>query len=419
MTETMLTITADRLTIDHLQVEDPLVIDVVSRQDPSQRLGLLNRMLAVGARGLASMGMGLSLGDIDRRVKASVDDALAEGRRQVADTLEELHLAVAGTLDPDQRASIISRCLAELDGFRRALVEAVDPSRADSHTAKLLREVTAMLGAGGALEERLRVALDPANDASALGHSLRRLEERLDDLHRAVSEERGRTAEADRGTAKGFGYEDEVEERLRAWARPVGAVIERTSASEGKVGSDLVGDFVVSLPNGVRIVVEAKHQASISLNGSTGILAEMRRAIGNRGADAAVCLSRSAAFPIEVGCLGIYGDTVLAVDDGEGTLLWAAMVLATRHVDATRRGVDGIDATLISERLERIRSLAGQLSSSKRALTDIVASVEKVRQGLDGVRLDLLEAVSDIQITARHDAQVLPLPAGDRMTSIG
>ncbi len=390
------------VVIDGLRVDDPTVESVLSRHDPSEHEEMVLRMLAVGARGLASMGMGLDLADMDRRVKATMMEVLEEGRRRVAGTLEELTQTVTGQLDPEQRASTVGRLLTDLEGFRKSLSDLVDPARRDSHAAALLGEMAAMLGPDGPLDTRLRSALDPETDGSALAGALRRVEQRLEDLHAVLAENRGREVEADRGTAKGFLYEDELEEALRHWARPLGALVERTGASAGEVGADLVGDFVVVTPSGIRIVVEAKNCRTISLNGSGGILAELRRAMDNRSCQGAVCLSRNRSFPAEVGAFGVYGDVVLAVDDLDGTMLAVAMTWAVQRASLDRTAGDGlVDVAVVSERVERIRGLAGHLSSSRRALTEIVGSVEKVRGSMDSVRLDLMEAVSDLELAVR------------------
>ena len=398
-------LTAGALVVHGLRIDDPVVVDVVARHEPGQRREALERVLAVGARGVMSMGVGLELGDVDRRVRATVDDALQIGRREMADVVGALRTAVAADLDPDRAASTVGRCLAQMESFRASLEAAVDPGRTDSHTSRLLSEVASMLGAGGTLETRLRSVLDPDADGSALAAVLGRLEQRLDDLHVAVAEERGRRHEAERGTAKGFTYEDEVETCLRRWAAGAGAVVERTSTVEGSRGGELVGDFVVRLPDGTVIVVEAKDTGSTCLRGTTGILAELQRAADNRGADIAVCLSRSESFPAEVGRFGVYGDAVLAVDDGDGTMMAVAMTWAMHQARAGRRAADGVDVALLAERARRVGGLATRLSSTKRALTDISASVQKVRDTLETIRVELLEVASDVAVALRSEAE--------------
>lgn len=413
-TDDRISLEGDFTTVRSLRIDDPLVANLLSRHQVGERAEVFSRMVSIGARGMVSMGLGLELADVDRRVRMTVADALEEGRRHMGQSLTELQQAVTGSLDPDHRASVVGRCLTELEAFRAGLADSIDPRNSDSNAAALLHEMNAMLGPGGILDQRLRTALDPETDGSALAGALRRLEQRLDALHVAVAEGRGRESEALRGTAKGFEYEDRVEERLRRWARGRGATVERTSTVNGERGLDLAGDFVVLMPGGARIVVETKNSSSISLNGGGGILVELRRALDNRRAEAAVCLSRQAAFPAEVGPLGIYGDLVLAVDDPEDaddTMLTVALAIAVQRAEQARDTVSTIDPATITERLERIRSLATQLSSSKRSLTDIGGAVEKVKLSLEAIRIDMLETAADIQLAVRHgdEAEVIDL----------
>jgi hypothetical protein len=151
-----ISVTGDLVRIRDLEFEDPVVAEIISRQDGADRARSLVHMLTVGARGMTSMGLGLELSDVDRRVRATVADALEEGRRQIGTTLTELQEAVVDSLDPDHRASVVARCLGQLENFRTGLSAAVDPAHAGSHTATLLEEMKAMLGPGGILEQRLR-----------------------------------------------------------------------------------------------------------------------------------------------------------------------------------------------------------------------------------------------------------------------
>lgn len=403
----------DTIHINDFSLSDPVVAGLLKHQEGSQRSETLGRMLSVGGRGLTSMGLGVDLDEIDRRVGRSVTDALAQGRSEVATLLEEARREVVAVFDPDRGGSLIARCLEELDGFRRELSDAIDPNRVDSHTAAVIREVSGMLGPGGALERRLRLGLDPEHEGSPLGGSFRRIEQRLTELTERWAGDAARADEAEAGTRKGFDYEDELDGRLRAWARPRRARVERTSRSEGSIAGGLVGDFLIVMPSGARIVVEAKNSTNLTLNGGTGILQEMQRARDNRGAEAGVCVSRQDAFPAEVGSLAVYEGTVLAVDGAEGVILEVALTLAAESAELSGRHGAVLDMAAVSSRLDRIRNLASQLSSQRRALTDIVASVEKIRTGLDSVRQDLLEAVADIQLATRADAgEVVPLAVG-------
>ncbi len=181
-----------------------------------------------------------------------------------------------------------------------------------------------------------------------------------------------------------------------------GCVVENTGRTPGELAAgSVVGDLVVTLPTMRRVVVEAKNTARLTLHGPKGILRELDDALANRAADAAVCVSAVAAFPVEVGMFGIYGNRVLVVDDGEGTLLEAAVRVAALLAERTlATGRDAFDADALARRLANIRELANDLGASRRQLTDVSKSVEMVSVGLGTLRSTLLamvdEAVADL-----------------------
>ena len=414
MSNALVLVEGDVTRITDLTITDPVVAGLLGRQEEAGRAEGVRRMLVVGARGLTSMGLGVDIDDIDRRVGRAVSDALDRGRQGMSALLDQLIREVGSVFDPDTAGSVIDRSLRQLEAFRQELTAAIDPKRVDSHTAALIQGVAAMLGPGGALEERLRRELDPTQEGSPLGSSLRRLEEKLSELVERWIATEARATEAEAGTRKGFDYEEDLDLRLRAWARPRSARVERTSRSSGDLGGGLVGDFLIEMPSGTRMVVEAKNTASLSLNGTSGILEEMRRARHNRRAEVGVCVSRLPAFPAEVGTLGVYDDNVLVVDEADGILLEAALTLAAAYAEMARRAPAVIDVAAIASRLDRIRSLAVQLSSQRRALTDIISSVEKVRSGLESLRQELMEAASDLRVATRSGGgEVLALAVGE------
>jgi hypothetical protein len=157
-----------------------------------------------------------------------------------------------------------------------------------------------------------------------------------------------------------------------------------------------VGDYVVQLEDGTRIVVEAKNTRSISLLGADGMLAELDRAMANRDADLAICIAGQDAYPAEVGGFGVYGDRLLIVDDGEGVMVGIALRWARAWARARGAGLEPTDLTAVEERMGRIRQLAQLFSSNKRTLSDISANVDRVRTSLDSMRSDMLEIVDDV-----------------------
>jgi hypothetical protein len=392
------TINGNRVTIDRLDVEDASLADLLRLQLPDRHADTVARALAVGARGLVSMGLGIDLNEVDDRVRRTVTAVTSEARNEVETLLRAAAQAFDESFSPDHRSSAVGRALAEFSDWRDRFLEGMNPSYADSHTARFLDRLAALVGPHGELEQRLTAMLDPQADDSALSRLHQTIDERFTELRDVLMIRHGRDEEAEAGTRKGFEYEELVEEWLRSVAAGVGgSIVERTGRTGGGLSSEsVVGDFVVTLPDGARIVVEAKNTARISLRGKDGILDELDRAVANRSADYAICLSANDAFPKEVGTFGVYGRRLLAVAGGDGTLATVALrwAIAQLAAEKTQQGV--LDVAAIEDRLQRIRQLAQLLSSNRRSLTEIATSVERVRSSLEHVRTELLALVADL-----------------------
>jgi hypothetical protein len=382
------------VTIESLELEDGILADLVRRSDDP--VGLIERIIAVGTRGVASMGATLDLSDVEARIRQSAQETSAASEARVAEMLTEARVAITRLLDPTAKDSFTSTTIEEFAAWRDGLFERFDPERQSSHTGRTIAAVASLLGPGGALESRLSEALDPNRAGSGMGQIAELLERRITEIRELVAAERGRTEEAERGTMKGFEYEDEVEEALRSCARQIGATVERTSRSSGDIDR-AVGDFVVEFDSGVRVAVEAKNKRSLSLTGSSGILEELDLAMSNRDAAVAICVSKHPdAFPKEVGPINVYGRRVLVTDPGDGTMVWVALRWARQLAAQSSPTTVEFDAEAVRDGLQRLNQLAERFRSNRSHLTQIKSSVVAVHESLGDMRRDLLDLADDL-----------------------
>ncbi|MEX2423919.1 MAG: hypothetical protein WD990_08070, partial [Acidimicrobiia bacterium] len=145
------------------------------------------------------------------------------------------------------------------------------------------------------------------------------------------------------------------------------------------------------------IVIEAKNAARVGLDGAGGILTELDRAMSNRGASIAICVSATDAFPTEVGTFGVYGNRVLVVDDGEGSMLEVAVRWAALLTSQAERSGGHIDVDSLREQTDRLRRLTRTFSTHRRALTDSIEAIGRVRDGYDELRRDVLLHIDEIE----------------------
>lgn len=392
-----------------LTVDDAALAEHLSARSPDGWPDEVARVLAVGVRGLATMGMTASVARVGDEVERVLADVADVAEQRVSDLLTAHHEQMLNNLDPAVKTSWSAKTVLEIRDLHAELLSGLDPSNRSGHTGRLIDELQTLLGPGGLLERRLDEALDPTSDESGLAKLQLVVERRFAELRDAVVGGRARSEEAIRGTAKGFDFEDHVESLLRVEAgRLGGCTVDATGTEAGSLGAVAkVGDFVLSLPSGPRIVIEAKNAARIQLTGKGGILAELDQAMANRDADFAICVAGSAdAYPAEVGLLGVYGNRVLVADDGSGVTVRAAVRWAAAAVTASATAESSVDPAAMADGLCRIKELATRLSSLKRSLATIRSGVDQVRNDVDAVRGELLDHVDDLSrgLAAGSDA---------------
>ena len=398
--ETTIRIEDGHLVIEHLVVSDRDVLALVESVAEDERAEMVTRALSVGARGLMTMGLGIDVASVDGRVRQTLVSVADEAERRIGALLDTAQQAFTKQFDPEQRTSLTSKAMAEFAALQKDLLGRLDPAIEGSATTTFLSRLAELVGHGGDLEHRLTEALDPGTDGSALNRVSAAIDGRFTELRDLIVHQHGvdegRVAEAARGTAHGIAFEDQVEAWARTWAARVrGCVVERTGLIVGPLGK--VGDVVVTLPTGYRIVIEAKNLATIGLSGKDGILKELDRAIDNRDAHAAVCISGRDAFPTEVGTLGLYGNRILAVDD-DGAMTSVALTLAQAAIVTAAAGrADRVDVAAVNDEVVSIRKLADQLRSARGTLTGVRKSVDGLSDTLGELRSDLLERASGIE----------------------
>lgn len=369
--------------IDGFETSDQAVVGLLTGADqPRERERLVSDALSTGARGLMSMGLGLRVEDLDARLRSAAAAASSEALRQ-------LEVAVAKAA--------------------RGLEAGIDLGRSDSHSTRFLGELQSLLGPDGRLLAGFRAALDPQGD-SPLAVVYSGLRGELALLRDEIMRGQGRAEEGLRGTAKGVEFEERLDQVLRQAAKAVGAIVEYIARSPGSLSTGaVVGDYLLTLADGWRVVVEVKNQQTIALGGKNGILMELDRAAINRDAQAALCISAQPAYPAEVGAFGTYGTRVLVVDDGEGTMITAGLRWIIAAL-AAKESANPVDVNFIQDGLQRLRTVCQRFASQRAALTDVAKSVDKVSEGLSDMRNEVMSLVDELIRRLRGPADVVELP---------
>ncbi|MFQ5517204.1 MAG: hypothetical protein ACE5E8_06485 [Acidimicrobiia bacterium] len=380
--------------INGLQVTEEAVVGLVAAEPDEDRPELVRRLLALGAQGAVTMGVGFDVDRVRETLTETAGRATGDVGRALAAGAEDALTALQRCLDPNLTDSLTAVAIGHVAAELRGIVSQLDLEDRNGAAARLVEQLEEMGAPDGTLARSLQAMLDPAAADSPLRRIVEEIRHEMKELRDMFSRDEGRSEEAARGTAKGFEFEDRVEAAVRdAAAHLGGAVVERTSHTAGTHG-ELVGDITIETEAG-RVVVEAKDKQSLSLTGRGGVLTELDRAMSNRNATFAVCVSAGPAFPIEVGTFGIYGNRILVVDDGEGTLLEAAIRWAVATMGSKQLDLSHVDREALAEDLQRIEQLARRISSAKRALTGIAGSATALGSEMEELRVELLEQVHD------------------------
>ncbi|MBT4325420.1 MAG: hypothetical protein HOD60_00720 [Candidatus Nitrosopelagicus sp.] len=209
--------------------------------------------------------------------------------------------------------------------------------------------------------------------------------------------------EKERGTKKGFDFEDQCEEKLQWIARIHSDKLERTGDTQGKITSSKKGDFVLTLWDiNKKIVFEMKDKDSIS---EKYIHSELNDAIENRDADYGVFVVKNKnSLPDSVGWFNEYDGNHLVcaveTDDNEevmdGEMVHIAYKWARARLRIETSKEKKIDSSSILSKTSEIQDKLGDLMKIKRQCTNIDKSTEAIRTTTKETEKAIKNQVDDI-----------------------
>jgi hypothetical protein len=409
-----------RLWIDGLVVDDACAVRLAEeRQNANEDISrLVLDAIAIGARVLDREQTGANAEFVRsefEKAARELDSAFVERARLVAERLDK---RIDDVFGPEN--GHVTKALARHFGDEssvavqnrvRALLTEVSTQMRDD-----LRKQFSSDGENNPLATFQRMAIGAMRDsAQAQAEQLKAMDAKLavlrEDVLRLQAEKQKLeevAAEAERGTAKGRSYEEEVALAIDALALPLGDDCE--AVGDVKEATGKKGDVVVAIgaaqgPAQGRIVFEAKN-SRLSRPEAVRQLDEARR---ERNADYAVLVVPSEdKVPARMHALREYnGDKlIVAYDIDEGPLaLQVAYSLARARVLMARGGVEGIDGTAVSDWVERavaeledVRRVRQQLTGAKtqidRASEIVGAMSDRVRAHLEEIAA-LVRAAQD------------------------
>jgi Uncharacterized protein conserved in bacteria (DUF2130) len=409
-----------RLWIDGLVVDDGCAVRLAREREQAGEdvARLVADAIAIGARVLDREHTGANADFVRaefEKAARELDAAFVDRARLVAERLDK---RIDDVFGPEN--GHVTKALARHFGDESSVA-------VQNRVKALLAEVGVQMredlrrqfssdGENNPLATFQRMAIGAMRDnAQAQAEQLKAMDAKLavlrEDVLRLQAEKEkleGVAAEAERGTAKGRSYEDEVAAAIDALALPLGDDCE--AVGDVKEATGKKGDVVVAIgaghgPAQGRIVFEAKN-SRLSRPEAVRQLDDARR---ERNADYAVLVVPSEdKVPARMHALREYnGDKlIVAYDVDEGPLaLQVAYALARARVLMARGGADGVDGVAVADWVERaineledVRRVRQQLTGAKTQIdraSDIVGAMsDRVRGHLEEIAA-LVRAAQD------------------------
>ena len=411
----------ERLVVDGLAVEDPTAVGLArERQALGESLDeLVAQMIEIGARVLsreqAAAEADYVRAEFERQAR-DLEASFGERAQAVSTELNERIDAAFGA-DSGLVPKLLERHFGEESSAAvQNRVEALVKELLADHKEALARQFTATDESNplGQFQKAAVDAIKQNSEAQAkqlveMNRTITELRSQLEGLAAEEEKEEAVAAEAEKGTAKGRSYEEQVVDALAALANARGDHAEgvgELSEGGGKTGDAVVEVGAQSGPTRARIAFEAKD----SRLSRPKMIETLDRAREQRAADFAVLVvPTEGKVPAGTVVLEeIQGDKMVVTwDPAEGSTLTleTAYALARARVLMAQTGGEA-DAALIADAADRALELLKQVKKIKNSLTSAKTQIDSGASAVDemaaAVRLQL-ERIAELTVPGEAD----------------
>ena len=411
--QTAVSLTADRLVVEHLELGDPDLVRFVSERPEEDRPVLVERALRIGLLAVRDAGLTVNVDVIEKefgRLVAQVDERNERAGQALAQALRDTFSEDGGRLP-----RTLERFLGDQGALRKLVADLFDESRRDSAIGRLNDLLGRYFDGDGS---RLAQLLDPTRMGSPLYQFRSEISKGFEDLAgRIQALEKvadARASERAKSAAKGIDFEDVLEGLLGEISAGLGDAVERTGTLPGETIKAKKGDFVLTVDPSrtrgadLRVVIESKDRAMSTRQ----VIEELAAARQNRSAQAAVIVFTPLHAPANVDPLAIVGRDVWCVLDPVAPdrlpLECAVRLARIFALDAMRDRPVEVDVAAVDHALDGIRNQLSAIQGMKASLTSITNVTGKVSADLDGLRVGILRSVTQIE-------EELKAATGDRV----
>ena len=388
----------DRLVIERLELTDERAARVVrERAEAGQPPGVtITKAIEIGARVLDTEETAVNVdyvrAEFERHAGAlreRLSKALESGDQQLAERIAE---TFDGTRDGSVQKEIDAMLSEALEEQRTKIAQLFS---AEDGANPLTDFKAAVVRGLKALDERQQ------NEGEANRKRIEALQRQVIELREREDADERVATEAERGTAKGFTFEERVHEAVERIASSRGDCASHTG-TEGAEGGGKKGDTLIELgagegPSTGRIVFEAKDK-KLSKNAAW---AELNGGMTARAASFGVLVvAGEDRIPSGREQLTEYegNKLIVAVDreEPDSLVLEVAYRLAAARVLMARDRELDVDAVAVRDITAEAITLLKQAQAIRSMLTGIKTSSDKARAGLDAMIASLQEKLDRI-----------------------
>lgn len=297
------------------------------------------------------------------QMKELIDEYFNKDKGQIKNIIDE-------TFNIDNKKSALSLLIEELrknsEMDEKRLYELLDSNKTDSPARHLKEQI-----------------LEKLNDIR---------DKEIKDIRDQIIKESAINIEKQKGTSKGFEFEQEVYSTLQTLASHYENTIELIGEKTGIENKK--GDVLIELENKKKIIVECKDNSGYSTKKT---IDEINEAIKNRNAVFGIFLfSKRDALPRELCPIKITDKYIITYYD-EDNLYFAYRIARLFALRENTPSENDINFEKISSELNRIEENFKNIDSMQIKVTTIVNSGEYIRKNLNLLRNNIEESIKDIK----------------------
>ena len=408
MTETI-RVEDGKFLVESYETSDNEIVSYFSEISPENIEDNFTTSLRVGVVALNTIGTTEKIDYIEKafyKLKNNFDEVLIKTSAEMESQMNEIfgENGVISTIIDEQfgEKGALSKIIDEHLGEEGVLSKIIDKYFGEEGTiSKIIDE---HFGEDGKL---IKEVFDPAIKDTPLFNLRSLITDEISRLRKELSIKEAKEEVKAATPLKGYDFEDLCEELVGDIIKAhFGDEFERTTDVIGKLSGSKKGDFVITLSErpDCKIVLETKDRENVTL---PKIHKEMKEALENRDAKYGIYVVKWVeSLPKGVGCFNEYQGNhlvcALTSKEHEGIIhpeiLNVAVCWARNRALLEIAEIEGLDVSLIQEKLKKAMSKLKKFSRIKTECTNVEKSVKTIRFVSDEIRDEInieLEAIRD------------------------